>query len=312
MRILVTGGAGYIGSHFCKAAAQAGHAPVVYDDLSTGHREFVKWGPLVQGDIRDTRKVSEALTEHKVDAVVHFAAKSLVAESMKFPELYDNNNRLGTKSVLAAMRLAGVGRFVFSSSAATYGVADVPRIREDHPQKPVNPYGQSKLDSEMLVRDTPAIKSALLRYFNVIGHDPGGELFENHNPETHLLPNILKGLKEGKTFELFGTDYPTPDGTAVRDYVDVNDLGLAHLRALERLEKESLLVSNVGSGRGYSVREVFDTFAKVVGRAPKLAEKPRRPGDPPQLVADDSYFRTWYQGSMRGLEESIRSLVKPT
>lgn len=309
MKILVTGGAGYIGSHFCKAAAQAGHSPVVYDDLSTGHKEFVKWGPLVKGDIRDTNLVAQSLKEHKVDAIVHFAAKSLVAESMKFPEIYDNNNRLGTKSVLTAALMAGVDRFVFSSSAATYGVSEVPRIREDHPQKPVNPYGETKLAAEGLVKENKVIRSAILRYFNVIGQDPAGELYEKHEPETHLLPNILKGLKEGKTFELFGTDYPTPDGTAVRDYVDVNDLGIAHLGALEKLNDTKLLVSNVGSGRGNSVREVFDAFARVVGKAPRLAEKPRRPGDPPQLVADDSFFRTWFQGEMRPLEESIRSMM---
>lgn len=313
MRILVTGGAGYIGSHFCKVAATAGHELVVLDDLSMGHGEFVKWGPLIIGDIRDTALVRSILKTHKIEAVVHFAAKAVVSESVRIPELYDAHNRVGTKAVLTAMAAEAVPYFVLSSSCATYGLTKVPRLREDHPQRPVNPYGQSKLDSETAVfeaqRVRPELAAACLRYFNVIGHDPEGEIVEKHEPETHVLPNILKALRERRSFQIFGTDYPTPDGTAVRDYVDVNDLGRVHLAALEKLKSQTTLISNVGAGRGHSVREVFDTFARVVGKAPKLEVRARREGDPPSLVADDSFFRTWYEGELRPLEASIESLL---
>lgn len=314
MKILVTGGAGYIGSHFAKAAKRAGHQPVVLDNLSTGHRELVKWGPLVHADLRDSAQVLKALRDYQIEAVVHFAAKALVGESMQRPELYYSNNVYGTLSLLQAMSEAEVRTLVFSSSCATYGLAKSDVMKEDHPQEPVNPYGRSKLYCERMIEDfatAHGLRYAMLRYFNVIGEDPEGETFEKHEPETHLVPNLIHALLAGHPFSMFGTDFPTPDGTAIRDYVDVNDLAQVHLAALEKLTKlPESFHSNIGSGRGYSVREVFGAVSEVFEQTPRVEEKPRRPGDPPRLVADPTYFRSWYHLPMKTLEESLRSMKK--
>lgn len=311
MNILVTGGAGYIGSHFCKVAASQGYKPVVLDNLSMGHREFVKWGPFVEGDILDTQLVTTVLHDYRIEAVVHFAAKSLVEESVKQPQLYQRNNVEGTRSLLAAMLNAKVKKMVFSSSAATYGVPVENPITESCVQQPINPYGQSKLDCEKILLEAQAsekINLAILRYFNVIGQDDQNELFEKHDPETHLVPNIFLSLNTQKEFSLFGTDYPTPDGSCVRDYVDVVDLAKVHVYALKRIETKNLLISNVGTGSGKSVREVFSAFDKVFGRSPKLVEKARRAGDPPSLVADNQFLKTWCDYKFKTLEQSIASL----
>jgi UDP-arabinose 4-epimerase len=291
--VLVTGGAGYIGSHACKALAQAGYQPVVYDNISRGHREAVRWGPLVEGDIADRARVAAALDEHRASAVMHFAAHAYVGESVSDPALYYRNNLVGTLALLDAMRAAKVDKIVFSSTCATYGnPANVP-MRETTPQLPVNPYGETKLAIERALHwygQAYSLRSVSLRYFNAAGADPEGEIGELHDPETHLIPLILQTtLGQRSNIDIYGTDYPTPDGTAIRDYIHVQDLAEAHVRALDYLgagrESASL---NLGTGRGHSVREVLRVAEAVSGRPIPSRETARRPGDPPALVADAS------------------------
>ena len=291
--VLVTGGAGYIGSHACKALAGAGFQPVVFDNLSRGHREAVRWGPLVEGDLADRQRLCAALIEHKVEAVMHFAAYAYVGESVADPALYYRNNLGGTLSLLEAMREAGIGEIVFSSTCATYGIPDGVPIREDAPQRPVNPYGETKLAIEQALHWYAAaygLRSVSLRYFNAAGADPEGEIGEHHEPETHLVPLVLQAaLGHGPHIEIYGTDYPTPDGTAIRDYVHVCDLAIAHLRALERLRGGGGSAAvNLGTGQGHSVREVIAAAELASGRKVPARAAPRRPGDPPALVADPS------------------------
>src|SRR6516225_3379439 len=291
--ILVTGGAGYIGSHACKALARAGYRPVVSDNLSRGHREAVRWGPLVEGDLADRPHLCAALAEHRVAAVMHFAAYAYVGESVADPALYYRNNLVGTLSLLEAMQEVGVGEIVFSSTCATYGTPAGTPIRESAPQRPVNPYGETKLAIERALHwygEAYGMRSVALRYFNAAGADSEGEIGECHEPETHLIPLVLEaalGLRP--QIDIYGTDYPTPDGTAIRDYVHVEDLAEAHLRALEHLcaGRESTAL-NLGTGRGHSVREVIAAAESVSGRAIPRREVARRPGDPPVLVADPS------------------------
>ncbi|HUC12230.1 MAG TPA: UDP-glucose 4-epimerase GalE, partial [Stellaceae bacterium] len=260
--ILVTGGAGYIGSHACKRLAHAGYRPVVYDNLSRGHREAVRWGPLVEGDLADGARLRAAIVEYRVAAVMHFAAYAYVGESVTNPALYYRNNLAGSLSLLEAMRESGVGEIVFSSTCATYGTPDIVPIRESAPQSPVNPYGETKLAIERALHwygQAYGLRSVALRYFNAAGADPEGEIGECHEPETHLVPLVLQAaLGQRSHIDIFGTDYPTPDGTAIRDYVHVDDLATAHLRALERLRGggDSIAV-NLGTGSGCSVREVI-------------------------------------------------------
>ena len=290
MRILVTGGAGYIGSHTAKLLAAKGHQPVVFDDMSQGHDWAVKWGPLERGTLADRGRLAEVFRGHRFDGVVHFAASALVGESMTNPARYFENNTAGTLNLLEAMREAGVAIIVFSSTCATYGhPARVP-IDEDHPQVPVNPYGESKLMVEKMLRwygEIHGLRWIALRYFNAAGADPGGEIGEDHDPETHLVPLVIgAALGTRPPVRILGTDYPTPDGSAVRDYIHVADLADAHLRALDRLGSgTSSQAINLGTGRGHSVREVVDTVARVGGRPVPVIEAPRRPGDPAELVA---------------------------
>jgi UDP-arabinose 4-epimerase len=291
--VLVTGGAGYIGSHACKALARAGYRPVVYDNISRGHREAVRWGPLVEGDIEDQAKVAAALDKHRASAVMHFAAHAYVGESVTDPALYYRNNLVGTLALLDAMRAARVDKIVFSSTCATYGnPANVP-IGETTPQLPVNPYGETKLAIERALHwygQAYGLRSVSLRYFNAAGADPEGEIGELHDPETHLIPLIVQAaLGERQYIDIYGTDYPTPDGTAIRDYIHVQDLAEAHLRALEHLGagRESAAL-NLGTGCGHSVREVIRMAEAVSGRPIPARETARRPGDPPALVADAS------------------------
>ena len=290
-RILVTGGAGYIGSHFCKALAQAGRVPVVYDNLSRGHADAVKWGPLVQGDLRDRGHLRAALEEHRIEAVVHFAALAYVGESVTEPQRYYDNNLGGMIALLGAMQDLGIGQIVFSSSCATYGTPDALPISETAPQAPINPYGRTKLACEWMLRDAGAgwgLRSVALRYFNAAGADPEGEIGERHDPETHLIPlALLAASGRGGPLRVFGTDYPTPDGTCIRDYIHVADLARAHLLALAHLAGGGgSLALNLGTGRGASVREVVAAVEQVTGRAVPLLEAPRRAGDPPELTAD--------------------------
>lgn len=290
MRILITGGAGYIGSHTAKFLTAAGHHAVVFDDLSQGHEWAVKWGSFERGTLSDPDRLARLFADHAVDAVVHFAASALVGESMTNPAKYFRNNTVATLNLLDAMRQSGVGTIVFSSTCATYGNPLRVPIDETHPQTPVNPYGESKLMVEKMLRwhgEAYGLRWMALRYFNAAGADPEGEIGEDHDPESHLIPLVI-GAAQGlrAPVKIFGADYSTPDGTAVRDYIHVMDLADAHLRALERLSAGTPSQAiNLGTGKGHSVREVVDMVARVSGRAVPAIEAPRRPGDPPELVA---------------------------
>jgi len=291
--ILVTGGAGYIGSHTAKALARAGYRPVTYDSLVYGHRHAVKWGPFVEGDIADTAKLERVIKDEAIDAIVHFAAFAYVGESVTKPEIYFQNNVVGSLSLLDAMRHTGVKPIVFSSTCATYGMPDRMPITEDTLQRPINPYGETKLMIERaLAWYGPAhdIRSVSLRYFNACGADPEGEIGEEHDPETHLIPLILDAaLGKRAAIDVFGTDYPTPDGTAVRDYIHVQDLADAHVKALSYLfEGGATTQVNLGTGTGNSVTEVIDAVERVTGRKVPKRLVARRAGDPPELVADPS------------------------
>jgi UDP-glucose-4-epimerase GalE len=291
MRVLVTGGAGYIGSHTAKALARAGLEPVVFDDLSEGHRWAVKWGPLVEANLSDSRALKQAIQHHDIAAVIHFAAYAYVGESVREPRRYFHNNVTNTLNLLEALLDAGVKHVVFSSSCAIYGTPNAIPISEDHSKQPINPYGESKLFIERVLDwygRAYDLRWAALRYFNAAGADPVGELGEAHHPETHLLPLVIDAaLDKRATVEIFGMDYPTPDGTAIRDYVHVSDLAEAHVLALQHLLSgvESFAV-NLGAGRGVSVREIVAAVERIAGVSINVRPCPRRPGDPPVLVAD--------------------------
>jgi len=289
--ILVTGGAGYVGSHACKALARAGYRPVTYDNLIYGHREAVRWGPLVQADLADAERVVDTLKRFQVSAVLHFAAFAYVGESVQQPGLYFRNNVSNSLTLLEAMRGCAVRHIVFSSTCATYGIPERVPIPESAAQRPVNPYGESKLMVERMLHwygGAHGFTHAVLRYFNAAGADPEGEIGEDHDPETHLIPLILQAaLGERSHIDVLGTDYPTPDGTAVRDYIHVQDLAEAHVKALDLLLKGGLSITvNLGTGTGHSVREVIAAAERVTGRRIPRREAPRRAGDPPVLVAD--------------------------
>ena len=292
--ILVCGGAGYIGSHMCKQLSRAGHVPITFDNLSTGHRWAVRWGPLVEGDLLDPVALSKAFENHHIDSVMHFAARSQVAESMRQPGLYFRNNVTGTLNLLDAMRAAGVDKLVFSSTAAVYGNPEYTPIDEAHPTRPINPYGWSKLMAERQIADycrAHDLRAVCLRYFNAAGADREGEIGEDHEPETHLIPNILKAALNPETgaVQIFGNDYDTPDGTCIRDYIHVEDLCEAHLRALDYLNAHhGRHVFNLGTGRGCSVLEVLQACRAICDSRPEAKTVPRRAGDPPVLVADGS------------------------
>lgn len=287
-KVLVTGGAGYIGSHACKLLKAAGHTPVVFDNFCTGWREAVKFGPLIEGDLLDPGALSAAFEAARPDAVMHFAALSNVGESADRPELYWRNNVVGSLNLLDAMRAAGVDKLVLSSTCATYGVADEP-LSESHPQAPINPYGQSKLAVERMIADYArhGLSTVSFRYFNVAGADPDAEIGEHHEPETHLVPILLDAIAGARPeLVINGDDYDTPDGTCIRDYLHVMDLAGAHLLGLDHLlGGGDSLTLNLGSGSGFSVREVIEAAEAVTGlRAPRRIG-PRRPGDPPRLVS---------------------------
>ena len=294
--ILVTGGAGYIGSHACKALAAAGYAPVAYDNLIYGHREAVRWGPLIEADLADRERLAEALARHKVAAVMHFAAFAYVGESMTKPEIYFRNNVVNTLGLLDAMLAAGVRHIVFSSTCATYGTPERVPITEDTPQRPVNPYGESKLMIERALHWyglAHGLTYAALRYFNAAGADPACEIGEAHDPETHLIPLILDAaLGRRPQIDIFGTDYPTADGSAVRDYIHVQDLAEAHVRAIGHLlNGGKSLELNLGTGSGHSVKAVIEAAQRVTGHQIPRREVGRRAGDPASLVADPSRAR---------------------
>jgi UDP-glucose-4-epimerase GalE len=273
---------------------EAGHEVVVVDDLSTGHREALDGGPLIEGDFGDAGLVGAALARHRIGAVAHFAASSLVGESMRDPAAYYRNNLVRSLALLDAMRAAGVGRILFSSSAAVYGEPLQSPIPEDHPAWPTNPYGETKLAFERALewhRAAHGIAWVSLRYFNAAGATADGSLGEDHRPETHLIPIVLRAALDGSTVPVFGTDYDTPDGTAVRDYVHVEDLADAHVRSLDLLERGESAAFNLGNGAGFSVREVIEAAARICGRPIATASAARRPGDPPRLVASSDRAR---------------------
>lgn len=294
--ILVTGGAGYIGSHVCKALAEAGYLPVAFDNLVFGHRWAVRWGPFLQGDILDRAALDRAFREFDPAAVMHFAAFAYVGESVTNPGKYYRNNVAGSLTLLEAMRDWNVDQLVFSSTCATYGVPQTTPIPEGHPQQPINPYGASKHMIEQMLRDFGAahgLRAIILRYFNAAGADREAEIGEAHDPETHLIPLILDvaaGIRPHIT--VFGDQYPTRDGTCIRDYIHVADLAQAHLLALQALESgHAGMAYNLGNGQGFSVKEVIDMASLVTGRPIPYQAGPAREGDPPCLVSDPTRIR---------------------
>jgi UDP-glucose 4-epimerase len=291
--ILVAGGAGYIGSHTCLDLANKGFTPIVYDNLSNGHAEFVKWGPLEVGDIRDRRRLDEVFAKYKPAAIVHFAAAIEVGESVRDPGSYYENNVGGTLTLLRAAQAAGVDKIVFSSTCATYGVPTSIPISEAHPQSPINPYGRSKLIVEQVLQDLDryqGFRSFVLRYFNAAGADPEGRIGEWHTPETHAIPIALdSALARRPQFQVLGTDYATRDGSCVRDFVHVLDLADAHTRAIEHLIQNGMSHAlNLGTGHGTTVKELLAAVRGVVGRDFEVKYGPRREGDSPALVADNA------------------------
>lgn len=289
MVVLVVGGAGYIGSHVNKLLNKKGYKTIVFDNLIYGHREFVKWGDFVLGDLADINQIRLCFEKYNVDAVMHFSAFAYVGESVKLPSKYYINNVANTLNLLQVMLEYGVKNFIFSSTCATYGIPEKIPIPEDHPQMPINPYGWSKLMVEQILRDYEkayGLKYIIFRYFNAAGADPEGEIGEIHIPETHLIPLTLKvALGVEDHLKIFGTDYPTPDGTAIRDYIHVNDISEAHILGLEYLVNYGKSdVFNLGNERGFSVREVVKKVEEITGRKVKAIEWERREGDPPVLI----------------------------
>ena len=292
---MITGGAGYIGSHTCKALADEGYTPVCYDNLVYGHPWSVKWGPFVEGDILDRHKLATVMQQYRPEAVLHFAAYAYVGESVENPGKYYRNNTLGSLNLLEAMRDHGINRMVFSSTCATYGEPQKVPIPEDHPQKPINPYGASKLMIERMLQDFDSahgIRSIALRYFNAAGADPAADIGEDHDPETHLIPLVLDVAADKRPFiTVFGSDYDTKDGTCIRDYIHVTDLAAAHVCALKALEGgKPSSAFNLGNGKGASVNQVIKTVRQITGCHIPVEFGPRRAGDPAVLIGDASRF----------------------
>jgi UDP-arabinose 4-epimerase len=295
--ILVTGGAGYIGSHACKALAAAGYRPVAYDNLIYGHEWAVKWGPLEVGDIQDSERLDEVFERYRPFAVMHFAAFSFVGESVADPARYYRNNVVGTLNLLEAMRRHGLDRLVFSSTCATYGAPERMPVTEDAPQRPLNPYGSSKLMVEQILNDYGqafGLRAIALRYFNAAGADPQGEIGDEQHPKLRLLPLVLEAAAGALPhLTVFGEDYDTPDGTCIRDYIHVSDLAEAHVLALASLEDgEGLRAYNLGTGQGFSVAQIIEVSERITGCAIPVAMGARRPGDPPVVFADASRARS--------------------
>lgn len=313
-KVLVTGGCGYIGSHANKLLAESGYDTVTLDNLVYGHREFAKWGKFVELDLSDRAGLEELLAAEKFDAVMHFAGYAYVGESVSDPAKYYRNNLAATLSLLEASRAAGVDKFIFSSSCATYGLPQSIPMDEDHPQAPINPYGWSKLMVERILADFSSaygLRSVCLRYFNAAGAAPGAGIGEWHDPETHLIPLALEAaLGQRPNVSVYGTDYDTPDGTCLRDYIHVDDLAQAHALALEYLEQGGASdCFNLGNGTGFSVREVISTARQVSGRDIKAVDSPRREGDPPRLIASSAKAKRTLGWKPRytDLEEIVRT-----
>lgn len=297
MRVLVVGGAGYIGSHMVKSLLGAGYDVITFDNLSSGHRDAVLGGIFVEGDLADTQCLERVFKEYQPEAVMHFASYIQVGESVRKPDIYYRNNVTNTLNLLDVMREHGVNKFIFSSTAAVFGEPDYVPIDEAHPNQPLNPYGRSKWMIEQILADYDKafdFKSVCLRYFNAAGADPDGQLGERHEPETHLIPLILQAASgKRESIQVFGRDYDTPDGTCIRDYIHIVDLCSAHLAALEYLNGGgSSDRFNLGNGSGFSVQEVLDAVQKVSGKVVKVIDGERREGDPARLVADASRARS--------------------
>jgi UDP-glucose 4-epimerase len=313
MRVLVVGGAGYIGSHTVKALLRAGHEVEVFDDLSTGHAESVPEGvTLTRGDILSRDDLAKVFDGKSFDAMLHFAAKTAVGDSVKNPEYYYEQNVQGSLVLFGAARRAGIKGVVFSSSAACYGLPESVPIKEDARLLPINPYGWTKRMMEQMLADFAAaygLPSVSLRYFNAAGAEPDGSIGEDHRPETHLIPRVLFAARDGGSVSIFGTDYDTRDGTAVRDYIHVTDLAEAHVLATGAFEDGVAKVFNLGSGSGFTVREVIDVARKVVGHDFAVEEGPRRAGDPPSLVASSEKFKeaTGWDPKLDSLEKIIKN-----
>lgn len=296
MNVLVPGGAGYIGSHTCKYLARAGHTPIVYDNLATGYKKLVRWGPFVHGDILDTNLLIQTMREYKIDGVIFFAALSQVGESVTHPAKYYRNNITGTQSMLDAMRICGVRDIVVSSTCAVYGLPNAVPISESCPKNPVSPYGVTKNLMEAMLEDygrAYGLRSVPLRYFNAAGCDPDGETGELHDPESHLIPRVIMAARKRiPTLQIFGNDYPTKDGTCIRDYIHVCDLADAHVRALELCRRVTgSLPLNLGTGQGFSVAEIVSAAERILQCPVPHEWHTRREGDPPQLVADAAKAR---------------------
>jgi len=293
--ILVTGGAGYIGSHVVRELLRQNRKPVVFDNLQNGHRNAAKGALFIQGDLSDQKKLKETFQSYPIDAVMHFAADCLVGESVQNPVKYFNNNVKNGLQLLELMEDFNVIKFIFSSSAAVYGDPNTVPIEEDHPCLPMNPYGETKWIFEKVLQayhDGGKLNFISLRYFNAAGADPSGEYGEDHSPETHLVPLVIKAALNGTSVPVFGTDYPTPDGTCIRDYIHITDLAHAHILALEKLEQKRISgIYNLGNENGFSVREVIETVRKISNRKILSVDSPRRPGDPARLVASSKKIR---------------------
>jgi UDP-glucose 4-epimerase len=317
MKIFIIGGAGYIGSHMVKIAHLAGHNVITIDNLSTGHRDAVLYGEFEYCDLLNSKKLDYLFKKYKPDAVMHFGAFSLVGESMAEPNKYYQNNVLGSLNLLNAMIKNNCLKIVFSSTASVYGDPEYIPINENHPKKPINPYGKSKLMVEEILKDfdtSYGLKFVSFRYFNAAGHDPEGELSERHNPETHLIPNILKAARgENESVSIFGVEHDTKDGTCIRDYIHVNDIADAHLLGLNYLnnDKQQSAEFNLGNGKGFSVKEVIDKVKYITKKNFKVEKKDRRKGDPAVLIADDTKARRLlkFKPKYKSLDEIIKTLV---
>lgn len=316
MRVLIAGGAGYIGSNMTAMLARAGYEPIVFDNLSKGHKAAVKNAGFVQGDLADYNLLVETLKKYKIEVVMHFAAFIEAGESVELPLKYYRNNVCNTRNLLSAMEEVGVTKFVFSSSAAVYGIPEKIPIVEDTPTKPINPYGQTKLDVERMCHFQSMagkLRFVTLRYFNACGAGADGTLGEDHQPESHLIPlTIQTAMGKRNDIKIYGTDYPTPDGTCIRDYIHIDDLCRAHLLALTKLDNQAELIYNLGNGKGYSVRQVIETAKKVSGKDFVVLEVERRPGDPPVLTADASRAQSQlgWEPDIPELEDIVASAWK--
>jgi UDP-glucose 4-epimerase len=316
MKILVCGGAGYIGSNMTALLAREGHEPIVFDNFSKGHRAAVKGIQVVAGDLADRALLVKTLGELRIEAVMHFAAYIEVGESVQEPLKYYQNNLSNTQNLLSAMQETGVEKFVFSSTAAVYGMPQRVPITEDMPKEPINPYGETKLAVERMCHyqfQAGRLRFAALRYFNACGAGDDGARGEDHRPESHLIPLIIQAaMGKRPDIRIYGTDYPTPDGTCIRDYIHIDDLCRAHLLALKKLDERAELAYNLGNGQGYSVRQVIDTVKRVSGRDFRVVEVQRRPGDPPVLTSDASKAKNelGWQPEKPQLEEMVATAWK--